>query len=113
MRSRVASGNHPTQPLSPKQQPWAIIQAPHRQEAKVNRSKSGKEPKFNVYHLTVQQEIRQRKRIEQHTSEKIEKLHEAVSLQRQARKIQREKVAGQTGEMIKFLQEQGTMKSSI
>ena len=70
------------QPLSPKQQPWVMAKAPSHPKAMARSTAEAKAP---VKPLSVQRELASRERIEQRAMQRLEKLHDAVSLDRQAR----------------------------
>eukprot|EP00249_Psilotum_nudum_P006905 c20149_g3_i1 orf=100-459(+) len=110
MRNQSGYTNHPMRPLAPKRQPWAMTQAT---SPKKDSAKFAKESSSLFKHPTVQQELLLRERIEHRAMEKLEKLHEAVGLSRQTKRLQRQKSANRIGEIVKALQEQEKFRRSL
>eukprot|EP00249_Psilotum_nudum_P006904 c20149_g2_i1 orf=130-489(+) len=110
MRNQSGYTNHPMKPLAPKRQPWVMTQVT---SPKKDSAKYAKEASSVFKHPTVQQELLLRERIEHRAMEKLEKLHEAVGLSRQTKRLQRQKSAGHIGEIVKALQEQENFKRSL
>ncbi|MCO5562791.1 hypothetical protein L7F22_016423 [Adiantum nelumboides] len=108
--SQQQDGRHPMQPLCPKKQPWVMSQAPSRPGAMAH---SPKHPiSVSRPPPSVEEEILLRQRIEERAAQKLEKRHDAVSLDRQARRLQRQKSSEDIGKKVKALQEREFKRSS-
>ncbi|MCO5577963.1 hypothetical protein L7F22_031800 [Adiantum nelumboides] len=108
--SQQQDGRHPMQPLCPKKQPWVMSQAPSRPGAMAH---SPKHPiSVSRSPPSVEEEILLRQRIEERAAQKLEKRHDAVSLDRQARRLQRQKSSDDIGKKVKALQEREFKRSS-
>eukprot|EP00250_Pteridium_aquilinum_P035606 c970_g1_i1 orf=253-606(+) len=108
--SQHQDGNHPMQPLCPRKQPWVMSQAASRPGDMVGC------PKFSMAAVkappSVEEELLLRQRIEERAAQKLEKRHDAVSLDRQARRLRRRKSPDDAGKIVKVLQERKSKKCS-
>ncbi|KAH7425223.1 hypothetical protein KP509_11G045100 [Ceratopteris richardii] len=100
---------HPMQPLCPKRQPWSI-QVTSRPMAMAHSPQQSSSPFQSL--PTVEQEILLRQRIEERVALKLEKRHDAVSVERQARRLQRQKFTDNPGKIVKALQEREYKRSA-
>lgn len=105
MRShQQQDGSHPMQPLCPKKQPWVMSQAASRPGSMARSPKSVMAASAKPQ-PTVEEELLLRQRIDERAAQKLEKRHDALGLDRQARRLQRQKSSGDTGKIVKALKE--------
>ncbi|KAI5062995.1 hypothetical protein GOP47_0021542 [Adiantum capillus-veneris] len=108
--SQQQDGRHPMQPLCPKKQPWVMSQATSRPRAMAHSPKYPTSPSRS--RPSVEDELLLRQRIEERAAQKLEKRHDAVSLDRQARRLQRQKSSDDIGKKVKALQDREFKRSS-